>query len=74
MEKQNKCPTCAKVLQNDFNFCPYCGEAISELAKETLREQTKVSQLKLINLLTDKVKDQKTLELLEKLTSMYKEN
>ena len=72
MEKQNKCPTCAKVLEKDFNFCPYCGEAITELAKETVREQTKISQLKLINLLIDKVKDKETLKLLEKLTEMYK--
>ena len=74
MEKQNKCPVCEKELEKEFNFCPYCGEPLTDLAKETLREQTKIAQLKLISLLTDKVKDKDTLALLEKLTAMYKEN
>ena len=61
-------------LEKEFNFCPYCGEPLTDLAKETLREQTKIAQLKLISLLTDKVKDKDTLDILEKLTAMYKEN
>ena len=72
MEKQNKCPTCAKVLEAEFNFCPYCGEPLTELAKETVREQTKIAQLKLVSLLVDKVKDKDTLAILDKLTEMYK--
>lgn len=71
MMKQNKCPYCEKTLADEFNFCPYCGEPLNDLAKEMSREQTKVAQLKLINLLTDKVKDKETLALLKKLVEMY---
>lgn len=72
MEKQNKCPKCDKIVEKEYHFCPYCGEPLTELAQDVAREQTKVAQLKLINLLLDKVKDEKTINLLEKLVKMYK--
>ena len=71
MEK-DICPNCEKNIEKNFNFCPYCGEALTEIAKEIIVKQAKISQLKLINVLTNKVKDSDTLKLLEKLISMYK--
>jgi len=72
MEKEKICPNCEKNIEKDFHFCPYCGEALTEIAKEIIVEQAKVSQLKVINILTNNVKDPDTLKLLEKLISMYK--
>ena len=72
MSKQNNCPTCSKQVLDDYSFCPYCGEALTEGAIEVIKEQNKLSQLKVIYLLIDKVKDPKTIELLQKLIEMYK--
>jgi len=74
MEKEYNCPFCTLQIQKDFNFCPHCGEGLTDLAKEIVKKQNACAQLKLVGLLIDKVKDKKTLELLEKLTEMYKNN
>ena len=72
MIKSGKCPTCSNYVEDNFHFCPYCGEALTDTAKEVVRKQSTIAQLRLINLLIEKVQDKKTLELLEKLTTMYK--
>ena len=39
MEKQNICPNCEKNIEKDYQFCPYCGEPLSEIAKEIVPEE-----------------------------------
>ena len=38
---KNQCPICNAILDEEFNYCPMCGEPITPLAKE--REQVKLS-------------------------------
>lgn len=74
MDKQNKCCVCGRDLEAEFHFCPYCGEPVSELAKEISKKQASVAQLKLLNALAEKIKDKNTLELIGKLVEQYKKN
>ena len=31
---RRKCPSCAKKIENKFNFCPYCGESFKKLQED----------------------------------------
>ena len=70
--EEKKCPVCEKEINKEYNFCPYCGEPMTEVAKEIQKRQTTIAQLKLLGALIEKVQDKKTLELLEKLVNQYK--
>ena len=72
--EEKKCPVCEKEINKEYNFCPYCGEPMTEVAKEIQERQTTIAQLKLLGALIEKVQDKKTLELLEKLVNQYKKD
>lgn len=59
------CTKCSHGLDENFHFCPYCGEAISEMAKK-LDEQKEINaQLVLISSLMSEISDLKTLNILK---------
>lgn len=72
--EEKKCPVCEKQIIKEYNFCPYCGEAMTDLAKEFSKKQTAIAHLKLLSALIEKVQDKNTLDLLEKLVNQYKKN
>ena len=68
MEK-NVCKKCNSSLENNFHFCPYCGEPLTKKAEFVLAEKDRVAQLKLIGGLVDVVQDELTLKLLNKVAN-----
>ncbi len=72
MEKQFNCPACNQGINEEYHFCPYCGEPITKLSKEVGRRQDALAQLKLLAYLIDNVQDEKTLNLLENLINKCK--
>ena len=66
MEKQN-CKICEKEFSINYNFCPYCGCAVTDIAKRLNKEKCDLIKLKVINELTQKVSDKKTLKILNDL-------
>ena len=63
---ENKvCEFCHKEIEENYNFCPYCGEALSDLAVQIKEKQLINAQLKLVFNLLDKVTDEKTITLLQ---------
>ncbi|MGN1222707.1 MAG: zinc-ribbon domain-containing protein [Christensenellales bacterium] len=60
------CSNCNQELENNFEFCPYCGEAISEIAKDLETERETNTKLALIVELVKEIKDEKSLKTLEK--------
>ena len=65
--KELICESCSKPINEGFQFCPYCGYAITNSAKALKAEQKKVIELKFIYNLVDVVEDKKTLAMLKKL-------
>lgn len=58
------CKECGNLIEENFEFCPFCGEAITEKA-EKLEEQKSINaNLILIANLMDKIEDRKTLKIL----------
>ena len=72
--EERKCSVCENEVKKEYNFCPYCGEPMNELAKEIQKRQATIAQLKLLGALIEKVQDKNTLELLQKLASQYKKD
>lgn len=58
----NFCPKCNVHLEDDYNFCPLCGEPLNALAKQG--EQLKISNaiLEKLNAIALSVKDPQVLE------------
>ena len=61
------CEVCNNELNENFDFCPFCGEAISEKAKELENQKIINAELVLIANLIKTTTDKKTLELLNKI-------
>lgn len=72
--QQSNCQSCNMKIEENFNFCPYCGEPLSDLAKEISAKQASIAQLKLLNVLAEKIENKKDLNLIEKLAEQYKKN
>jgi uncharacterized membrane protein YvbJ len=58
------CKICDKQVSENFNFCPHCGGAITDIAKRLNKEKCDIIRLKLLNELTEKVSDKKSLQIL----------
>ena len=71
--KQNTCPACFSSLDEKFNFCPACGEPITDLAKELIKEQNVNIELSLLSKLIDFIKDEKDLKLINALIDKLSE-
>lgn len=63
--KENKCPFCQTELTDKTNFCPICGEPITTMAKTLQVQKEKSAQIKLLSVLIDNTKDEKTLQMYE---------
>jgi predicted amidophosphoribosyltransferase len=72
MEKQDNCKNCLSPISSDYSFCPYCGEPLNDLAKQIVKKQNSIAQLRLIYVLLEKVEDEKTKKMLNKLIEKYK--
>lgn len=66
------CENCNKVLDNSFEFCPYCSNPLTESAKKLEETKEINSQLVLLVNLIKETKDPKTLLLLDKYVKMLK--
>lgn len=72
---ENKiCEFCNKEIQEKYNFCPYCGEAQTELAKMIERKNRTNAQLELVLKLIDNTTDEKTLAILQEFVNEAKKN
>lgn len=58
------CKECNNAIEENFEFCPYCGEAISEKAQKLEEQKSINANLILIANLMDKIEDRKTLKIL----------
>ena len=68
MEKENLCPICFTNVEN-ANFCSACGEPISDLAKELVKEQKSNCELAILVKLIDYIKDERDLKFIKGLIS-----
>lgn len=59
------CTECSQKVEENFNFCPHCGLALSEMAKKLDQQKTINAQLVLIASLMNETSDVKTLNLLK---------
>lgn len=67
MNDKIECKACKRQVNSEFNFCPYCGIAISPKAKEIENTRADIIKLNLINKLVDVISDESTLKLLDKI-------
>lgn len=72
MEKENLCPVCFTSVEG-ANFCAACGEPISDLAKELVKEQKNNCELALLIKLIDYIKDERDLKFIKGLISKLSE-
>lgn len=68
MEKLT-CKACEKEILTNYNFCPYCGNAVSDIAKRLNKEKYDIIKIKFINEICDQINDKKTLAILNKIAS-----
>lgn len=61
------CENCNNLLENDFEFCPYCSNPISDKAKKLENDKTINAQLIILATLLREVDDPKTLYTIDKL-------
>ncbi len=66
------CEFCHKEVTENFNFCPYCGEPLTDIAKQIKSKQNSNAQLKLIYTLLDRVSDEKTIKTLQEIVEEIK--
>ena len=60
--QQNVCEKCSAPIQEDFEFCPHCGYAITLGAKELTKQKYDIVRLKLLSDLGEDITDAKTLK------------
>ncbi len=65
----DKCPFCNIEVEDEFNFCPYCSEPLTEKGRDVEHNKEKKAQLKLVAALTRTVEDETTLKLLGQITN-----
>lgn len=71
--KDNMCPICFTSLDEKSNFCPACGEPLTSLAKDLVKEQKVNTELALLSKLVDMIKDERDLKLIKALTDKLSE-
>lgn len=71
MENKSKCPFCEKEIESGFDFCPYCGEPLTEMAKELRDKSDSIVELEFASSLIGEVKDENTLKLLKKFVEKF---
>lgn len=60
-----KCNHCGRNNLEIANFCQFCGEPLTEIAKDLQKERIITSQLLILSQLVNKVEDEKTLNLIK---------
>ena len=60
------CGNCENVLNENFEYCPYCGEPLTKKSKELEDIKTINAQLILLASLIKEIEDTKSLYVLEK--------
>jgi len=61
------CENCNNVLENNFEFCPYCSTPISEKAKKLENDKTINAQLIMLANLIREIDDPKSLYTIDKM-------
>lgn len=69
---ENKCEKCGELAKSNFNFCPNCGEALTEIAKNIKKEDRRGAMLETVIALSDKITDPKDLKILNELLKKLK--
>jgi len=71
---QKNCENCEKLVEENFDFCPYCSAPLTEQAKKL--EETKAINAQLIMLATliKETSDPKTLLILDKYVKLLSKN
>lgn len=68
------CEECKSQIDDNFDFCPFCGKAISLKAQKLENQKMINANLVLIAKLIDETNDIKTLEILNKLAKKLSNN
>ena len=63
------CESCKKELLTDYNFCPYCGIALTDIAKRLNKEKVDVIKLKFLSNLADQIEDKKVLSKIKQIAN-----
>ena len=63
--KGNICNHCKRQNLSNANFCQFCGNPLTDLAKDLQKERIITSQLLILSQLASKVEDEKTLNLIK---------
>ena len=58
------CKECNYAIEENFEFCPFCGEPITELAQKLEEQKSINANLVFIANLMDKIEDKNTLKIL----------
>jgi len=72
MVEKKFCTICKKELNEDDNFCSNCGNALTESARTMIQERDDLVKIQFVNKLVDVVSDEKTLQILKKITEQLK--
>lgn len=67
------CSVCKKQVSENYNFCPYCGKPLTDLAKELIKTQIDNNRLEVLIKLIDNVDDEKTLKLIKSMVKKISE-
>lgn len=66
------CIYCHNIIDDEVDYCPCCGEPLSDKAKEVEKLKLNAVRLETINKLLDLVEDEETLKKINKLVASYK--
>lgn len=71
---ENYCVNCKNLLEEDFEFCPYCSTPTTKKAEELDKKKSINAQLELLINLLKEVDDEKTLKIINKYIRALKNN
>ncbi len=67
-----KCEKCKAEVSEKANFCPNCGEPLTELAKNMKKEDKRTAMLEVVVALSGKIKDPDSLSVLNAMLQKLK--
>lgn len=67
-----KCGKCEQILEENFNFCPKCGDPLTGVAENIKKEERRGAMLETVIALSNKIKDPASLTILNELLNKIK--
>lgn len=73
-ENNNFCAICNKYYNNKINFCPICGEPLTDNAKNFLKQKEINAQLQILRALIKLIHNEKDLQIIKSMINKLTEN